>query len=408
MQKAVINDIGAKDVSSLQFASTMLQKIEEKSLLVMRFLKMSVWDPKRAYNNLPALPPQEELETKAILKQTISARAALAELKQAAELIPNQSMLINTLPIMEARASSEIENIVTTTDKIFQSLQLDSDVQDSATKEALQYRSALFLGYESLKNRQFSTQTAILVCSEIKGREMDIRKITGTALRNGANGEVIYTPPEGEQIIRAKLANWENFIHYSDDLDPLIILAVAHYQFEAIHPFIDGNGRTGRILNSLLLIEKGLLHLPILYLSRYIIENKADYYRLLLEVTAQQNWQDWIIYILKGIEETAKWTIAKIEAIKALARDTQHYIQGALPQIYSRELVDLLFEQPYTRITNLEKAGIAKRQTASKYLKELCDVGVLREISVGRDKLFIHPKLMELLRGDGNLFTPYS
>ncbi|WP_279611696.1 Fic family protein [Mannheimia bovis] len=302
---------------------------------------MNVWNPKLAYNNLPELPPQEELETKAILKQTIRARAALAELKQAAELIPNQSMLINTLPIMEARASSEIENIVTTTDKIFQSLQLESDEQDSATKEALQYRSALFLGYESLKNRPFSTQTAILVCSEIKGREMDIRKVTGTALRNGANGEVIYTPPEGEQIIRDKLTNWEKFIHYSDDLDPLIILAVAHYQFEAIHPFIDGNGRTGRVLNSLLLIEKGLLHLPILYLSRYIIENKADYYRLLLEVTAQQNWQDWIIYILKGIEETAKWTVAKIESIKALAIDTQHYIQGALPQIYSRELVGI-------------------------------------------------------------------
>ncbi|OOH89068.1 addiction module protein [Pasteurellaceae bacterium 15-036681] len=365
------------------------------------------WNPKLAYNQLPALPPCEELETKEILKQTIKARAALAELKQAAELIPNQAMLINTLPIMEARASSEIENIVTTTDKLFQSLQLDSDEQDPATKEALQYRTALFSGFKSLEKLPLCTQTAVLVCSEIKGREMDIRRVTGTALRNGMNGEVIYTPPEGEQLIRDKLANWEKFIHYSDDLDPLIILAVAHYQFEAIHPFIDGNGRTGRVLNSLLLIEKGLLHLPILYLSRYIIANKNDYYRLLLEVTSKQDWQQWVIYILKGIEDTAFWTVKKIEAIKALAVDTQKYIQKKLPQIYSRELVDLLFEQPYTRIANLEDAGIAKRQTASKYLKELCDIGVLRELSIGRDKLFIHPKLMELLKGEENECSPY-
>ncbi len=368
---------------------------------------MTSYNPQFAYNQLPTLPPQADLETKAILKQAIKARAALAELKQAAELIPNQSMLINTLPIMEARASSEIENIVTTTDRLFQSLQLDSEEGDPATKEALQYRNALFSGYESLQRLPLCTQTAVLVCSVIKNREMDIRKVSGTALRNGVNGKIIYTPLEGEQVIRDKLANWERFIHDNEDLDPLIILAVAHYQFEAIHPFTDGNGRTGRILNSLLLIEKGLLHLPILYLSRYIIEHKADYYRLLLEVTTEQNWEDWVIYILKGIEDTARWTVEKIEAIKHLSLVTKEYIQQQLPQIYSRELVDLLFEQPYTRISNLEKAGIAKRQTASKYLKELCDIGVLQELNVGRDKLFIHPKLMELLRGDENNFSPY-
>ena len=369
---------------------------------------MRQWSPMFAFNQLPDLPPTEELETKDILKQTIKARAALAELKQAAELIPNQSMLINTLLIMEARASSEIENIVTTTDKLFRSLQLDSEEDDVATKEALQYRTALFSGFESLKERPLCTQTAVLVCSEIKGRAMDIRKVTGTALRNGVNGEVIYTPPEGERLIRDKLANWETFIHNNEALDPLIILAVAHYQFEAIHPFLDGNGRTGRVLNSLLLIEKGLLHLPILYLSRYIIEHKADYYRLLLDVTVNQNWQDWLLYFLKGIEETAIWTLRKIEAIKALSIETKRYIQQSLPHLYSLELVELLFEQPYTRIVNLERAGIAKRQTASKYLKDLCDAGVLSEQSVGRDKLFIHPKLMELLRGENNVFTPYA
>ena len=368
---------------------------------------MNKWNPLFAYNHLPDLPPSDELETKEILKQTIKARAALAELKQAAELIPNQSMLINTLPIMEARASSEIENIVTTTDKIFQSLQLDVEENDSATKEALQYRQALFSGFSSLKERPLCTQTAVLVCSDIKGRMMDIRKVTGTALRNGVNGQIIYTPPEGERVIRDKLANWEKFIHNNEDLDPLIILAVAHYQFEAIHPFTDGNGRTGRILNSLLLIEKGLLHLPILYLSRYIIEHKVDYYHLLLDVTANNNWKDWVLYILKGIEDTAVWTLNKIESIKALSIETKKYIQQKLPHLYSSELIELLFEQPYTRILNLEKAGIAKRQTASNYLKELCDIGVLSEISLGRDKLFIHPKLMSLLRGENNEFTPY-
>ncbi|OBW95284.1 protein adenylyltransferase Fic [Gallibacterium salpingitidis] len=369
---------------------------------------MTTWNPEIAYNLLPELPPSEDLETKEILKQTILARAALAELKQAAELIPNQSMLINTLPVMEAKASSEIENIMTTTDKLFQSLQFDHEEHDPATKEALQYRTALFAGYKSLERLPLCTKTAVLVCSEIKGREMDIRKVSGTALRNGLTGETIYTPPVGEQLIRDKLANWEKFIHQNDVLDPLIILAVAHYQFEAIHPFTDGNGRTGRILNSLLLIDKGLLSLPILYLSRYIIQNKSDYYRLLLNVTRNNNWQDWIIYILKGIEDTAIWTVKKIEAIRALLEDTKIYIQNRLPQIYQRELVDLLFEQPYTRILNLEKAGIAKRQTASKYLKELCDIGVLEEITVGRDKLFIHVKLMELLRGESNQFTSYN
>ena len=365
------------------------------------------WQAELAYNQLPDLPPTQDIESKPILKQCITARSALAELKQSAELIPNQSMLINTLPVMEAKASSEIENIITTTDKLFQSIQLDNENTDPATKEALQYRTALFSGFQSLKQRPLCTHTAELVCSEIKGRQMNIRKINGTALRAGTNGQVIYTPPEGEHIIRNKLANWEHFIHNSDGIDPLIIMACAHYQFEAIHPFTDGNGRTGRILNNLLLIEQGLLNLPILYLSRYIIQNKTDYYRLLLEVTSQAAWQEWIIYILKGVEETAHWTINKIEAIKSLLSHTREYIQNKMLKSYSYELVDILFEQPYIRIHTLEKAGIAKRQTASKYLKELSEIGVLQELIIGKDKLFIHPKLMELLRGDNNHYTPY-
>lgn len=370
---------------------------------------MSNWKPDIPYNDLPPLPPKQDIESKTILKRCIAARASLARLKQAAELIPNQAMLINTLPVMEARASSEIENIVTTTDKLFQSLQMDTERQDPATKEALQYRTALFAGYESLTSRPLCTQTAIMVCNAIKHPyEMAIRKTGGTALKGGNSGNVVYTPPEGEETIRGKLANWERFIHESGDLDPLIIMAAAHYQFEAIHPFTDGNGRTGRILNSLLLIEKGLLDLPILYLSRYIIENRADYYRLLLGVTERQDWESWIIYILDGVTDTADWTVSKIDAIRRLFEQTRQHIRTHAQGIYTHELVNLLFEQPYTRIANLEAAGIAKRQTASKYLKELSDIGVLQEIAIGRDKLFIHPRLMELLRGEGNSFTSFQ
>ena len=368
---------------------------------------MTKWQAEVPHNNLPSLPPVQDVEDKFILKHCIRARVALGELKQAAELIPNQAMLINTLPVMEARASSEIENIVTTADKLFQSLQLPQDSIDPATKEALQYRNALLSGFQSLQRLPLCTQTAVQVCSVIKGRDMDIRRIGGTALKTGHSGKIVYTPPEGEELIRQKLANWEKFIHESDHIDPLIVMAIAHYQFEAIHPFADGNGRTGRVLNSLFLIEKGLLGLPILYLSRYIIQHKTDYYRLLLGVTEKQHWQDWIVYILKGVEETAGWTLAKIEGIKRLADETRIYIQKAAPTLYSRELSDLLFEQPYTRIGNLETAGIAKRQTASKYLKELVKIGVLREMTIGREKLFIHPKLMDLLYSDDNQFQPY-
>ena len=367
---------------------------------------MAIWQADKPYNDLPALPPPQEIETKAILKQTVTARAALAELKQAAELIPNQSMLINTLPIMEAQASSEIENIVTTTDKLFQFMDAESQA-DPVTKEALRYRTALFKGFQSLAKRPLCTQTAVLVCSEIKGADMDIRKVTGTALKSSQNGKTIYTPPESESVIRDKLSNWEKFINENDDLDPLIIMAVAHYQFEAIHPFSDGNGRTGRIINNLMLIDKGLLTLPILYLSRYIIQTKQDYYSGLLDVTQHQSWEKWILYILKGIEETANWTRLKIEAIRKLQEHTIQYIKHARSKIYTYELVSILFEHPYTRIINLENSGVAARQTASRYLKELASIGVLQEIQKGRDKLFIHPKLIDILVNDTNEFTPY-
>lgn len=365
-----------------------------------------MWQPDQPYLDLPSLPPQVDIETKAILKQCITARAALAELKQAAELIPNQAVLINTLPLLEAGASSEIENIVTTTDKLFQHLRNEGQA-DSATKEALRYSRALFEGFQALNQHPLNTRTIEDICTQIKGIQMNVRRIPGTALANDKTGEVIYTPPVGEDVLRTMLANWERFLHNAVEIDPLIRMAVAHYQFEAIHPFTDGNGRTGRIVNSLYLIQEGLLTLPILYLSRYIIQNKADYYKLLLQVTREQDWEAWILYILKGVEETATWTTAKIAAMKALNEHTVEFVRQKLPKVYSYELVSLIFELPYCRISSLMEAGIAKRQTASQYLKQLAEIGVLVEAPATKEKLFIHPKLMQLLTKDSNEFKPY-
>ena len=365
------------------------------------------WQAEQPYNQLPTLPPNlNSIETKAVLKACISARAAVAELKKAGELIPNQSMLINLLPLLEAKDSSEIENIVTTTDKLFQ-YALEDKGADHATKEALRYRTALYQGYIRLERKPLCTATAIEVCSTLKHSEMDIRKVPGTFIGNQTTGEIIYTPPAGESVIRDLLTNWERFLHDDDDIDPLIKMAVSHYQFEAIHPFYDGNGRTGRILNVLYLIECGLLTLPILYLSRFIVHNKQDYYRLLNQVTKDQNWEDWLLFILKGVEQTAIWTSDKITAIRALMESTTDYIKAQLPKIYSYELVQLIFEQPYCRINNLVERDIAKRQTASTYLKQLAGIGVLQEMNSGKEKLFVHPRLMTLMTKDSNSINAF-
>jgi Fic family protein len=364
------------------------------------------WQPDRPFDKLPFLPPEVDLESKAILKQCIEARAAVAELKQAAELIPNQGVLINTLPLLEARASSEIENIVTTADRLFRFRESEGKA-DGPTKEALRYGSALLEGFRTLEDHPLNTRTAEEVCSKIKGIAMSVRRVPGTTLANERTGELIYTPPVGEDRLRELLSNWERFLHEQVELDPLIRLAAAHYQFEAIHPFTDGNGRTGRVLNSLFLIQENLLTLPILYLSRYIIAHKADYYRLLLGVTRDEAWEDWIVFILKGVAETARWTTGKIAAIRDLQERCVTYVRQEIPKIYSRELVDAVFEFPYCRISNLTDRGIAKRQTASVYLKELVRIGVLEEKKSGREHLFINTKLMQLLTRESNHTEDY-
>ncbi len=370
---------------------------------------MADFNPDKPYNDLPDLPPPADiLETTEILKRCINARVALAELKQAAELIPNAAVLVNALPLLEARASSEIENIVTTTDKLFEFVDMAEDKADAATKEALRYRTALFEGAKMVQRRMLTTDMAIQICSTIKDLELDIRNDSGTRLSNRKTGEVIYTPPVGQKLLQAKLKNWSEFMHEHTEIDPLVRMAVQHYQFEAIHPFTDGNGRTGRIMNILFLVQQGLLDTPILYLSRHIIQNKGEYYRLLNDVTQNQNWGPWIMFMLAGVEETCIWTTDKIKAIRELMQHTSQFVQKQLPKVYSWELVEALFKQPYCRINNLVSADVAKRQTASVYLKNLCDIGVLKEVKSGRETLFVHPKYIELLTGEENVWVYYA
>lgn len=368
---------------------------------------MSIFAPDQPFNLLPLLPPTVDLETRPVLKLCIEARAALAELKQVGESIPNQAVLINTIPLLEAQASSEIENIVTTTDQLFRFMDSRDGNLDSDTKEALRYQSALHRGYQALEDRPLCTAIAVEVCQIIKDTGLDIRRVPGTQLANSVTGEVIYTPPAGEALIRDKLANWERFLHQQTDLDPLVRMAVGHYQFEAIHPFTDGNGRTGRILNILYLVDQGLLKLPVLYLSRDIIRNKADYYHLLLEVTRNGQWQPWIEFMLLATRDASVWTSKKIRAVRMLLENTVEYVCRSEPSIYSRELVEQIFVQPYCRIGNLVDAGVGHRETASKYLKLLCSAGVLEELKIGREKLFVNPRLLHLLTQDTNEFSPF-
>ncbi|MFU0444506.1 protein adenylyltransferase Fic [Pseudocitrobacter faecalis] len=354
------------------------------------------WNPEIPYNDLPGLPPDlERIETRSVLKACINARAAIAELKTAGELLPDQGLLINILPMLEAKDSSRIENIVTTSDRLFQYADREEGA-DPATKEALRYRTALNDGYTHLEAWPLCTNTAIAICTKLRAVQTDIRKTPGTVLRDQDNN-IVYTPPVGEDTIRNLLANWERFIHGDDDLDPLIKMAIAHYQFECIHPFPDGNGRTGRILNILYLIQTELLSLPILYLSRFILENRTAYYTHLRRVTEEGDWEAWILFMLSAVENTSRWTTTKISVVRQLITETTEYVREKLPKIYSHELVQALFAQPYCRIENLVERNIAKRQTASSYLKQLTEAGVLEEMSVGREKLYLNTRLLREL-----------
>jgi len=357
---------------------------------------MSLWEPEVPYNALPAPPSVGVLETPAVLKAAIGANVALARLDQAASSMPNPSVLINTIPLLEAQASSAIENIVTTTDALFRHLENDAGV-DAATRETLRYRTALRIGFDLANTRGVSANTAIEVCSAIKGIEMNVRTLPGTRIGNPQTHEITYSPPEGRAIIDNKLTEWERFVHADDGMDPLIRMAAAHYQFEAIHPFPDGNGRTGRILNVLMLVEAGLLKFPLLYLSRYIIDSKSEYYARLLAVTSSHQWEAWIVYMLRGVESTCRGTVDKTGAIRLLQDQFVQEARGALRGGLDVEFLAVLFEQPYCRIATVrERCGVS-RPTATAWLNALVDIGLLRDLKVGRERLFINYRFLELL-----------
>lgn len=361
---------------------------------------MSRWRAERPYNELPPPPSTDVLETKAVLKAAIGARSAVAQLDQASRAMPNPDVLINTIPLLEAQASSEIENVVTTSDDLFRHMADDESSSDPAVRETLRYRTALHAGHEHVVERGLTVAAAERVCSTIHAREMKIRALPGTRIANPATGQIIYSPPEGPDVIRDKLSEWETFVHADDGLDPLVRMAAAHYQFEAIHPFSDGNGRTGRILNVLMLVEAGLLHLPLLYLSRYIIDTKDDYYRLLRSVTSDGAWEEWIRYVLTGVEQTSADTVATISATRELQADFARRARSASKGGSDAEFLAVLFEQPYCRIaTVIDRCGVS-RPTATRWLSEIADEGLLDDHRVGRDRLFINREFLSLLLND--------
>ncbi|AWB84921.1 Fic family protein [Corynebacterium liangguodongii] len=352
--------------------------------------------PDTPYNDLPPLPPPVDVETAAVLKDVIEARAALAALNTACDLIPNPEIITSTIPLREAQASTEIENIVTTNDELFKAEWEVDPTPSPATKEALRYKSALYTGVSSLDSRPVSEKTAVQMCSILSGQSAQIRSTTGTVIGDPRSKERIYTPPEGQQVIERHLSAWERFIYSPHGLDPLVLMAVTHYQFEAIHPFYDGNGRTGRILNILLLIQLGVLRLPVLYLSGYIVDNKSEYYALLRGVTARGDWEAWVRFMVRGVQSSAESTTQLIDDLRRLQEEANEAIR-ALGISAGADLAHLLFLKPYVRIADVVDAGLAQRQTASAWLNQLAGAGILAEYKVGRSKVFANTAALGVL-----------
>jgi cell filamentation protein, protein adenylyltransferase len=356
------------------------------------------FDPNMPYDDLPLIPPEKDIETKAVLKQCLTATRALAELKGVGGLVPDQSILINAVPLQEAKMSSEIENIVTTQDELFRAALDEAGVADPQTKEVLRYRKALRFGYEKILKNDLTMNLIREICGILKDRPLVYRrKSERVFIGSKATGLVLYTPPQGGPGLLRKLKNLEAFLLADEGPDPLIRMAVAHYQFEAIHPFTDGNGRSGRILNILYLLQAGLLQIPVLYLSRFIIQNKSEYYNRLRMVTEKGEWEKWLLYMLKGVEETAEWTTGRILAIRDLFDSTVLLCRKKIPKTYSKELIEAIFHQPYCKVAFLVDAGIAKRQTASVYLRELEKIGVLKGEKKGREVIYLNPALIDVL-----------
>ncbi len=348
---------------------------------------------------LNKLPLDKDIETRKILKKLTSAHRALAELKGVVSSIPNENILINTLGLQEAKDSSAIENIITTHDDIYKAgLNLEGFKSLNA-KEVQNYIAALKTGFKLIsKNKILTNNDIIEIQSVLEKNNAGFRKIPGTTLKNATTGEIIYTPPQDYQTIQKLMTNLEQFVNDENisDFDPLVKMAIIHYQFESIHPFYDGNGRTGRIINVLYLVMNGLLDLPILYLSRYIIENKGEYYKLLQEVRETDNWENWILYLLNGIEQIAKKTIVLISKIKELIFEYKNLLRNNY-KFYSQDLLNNLFKHPYTKIEFIENDLGVSRITASKYLNKLSNDGLLKKEKLGTGNYYINVKLLELL-----------
>ena len=350
--------------------------------------------------NLQNLPLKIELETKLVLKKLNAAHKALAELKGLITSIPNQNILIETLALREAKESSAIENIISTMDELYQNSALNNYFSSANAKEIYNYATALKRGFVLVKEKGLLTNNTILeIQKTLEENNAGFRKLPGTKLLNDKTGEVVYTPPQDYDAIVGLMQNLENYINDDsiEDIDPIIKMAIIHHQFESIHPFYDGNGRAGRIINILYLVQKNLLNLPILYLSNYIIKNKTEYYKLLQEVRATDNWQEWILYMIAGVENTALKSITLISGIKVLMQEYKQKIRTELHKIYSQDLINNLFKYPYTKIEFIEKDLQVSRRTAIRYLEQLSKIGIVEKRKIGRNNFYINQALYGLL-----------
>lgn len=349
---------------------------------------------------LPNLPPAADFETVKILKALATANRSLAELKGRAAVIPNQGILIDTLALQEAKASSEIENIVTTQDELFQADLFPEGPDSAAAKEVALYRDALKLGHDRLKSSggNITNNTLIEMFRLLKGRDESFRNTPGTTLRHDHTGQVVYVPPQDALEVAKLMVALEQFINVDDlsDLDPLIKMALIHHQFESIHPFSDGNGRIGRILNVLYLTRSGLLEIPILYLSRHITRTKAEYYRLLQAVRDDGVWEEWTLYMLEAVADTAVTTLGLVEGIREQMNRVKHRMRKELPRLYSQDLLNNLFRHPYTRIEFVVKDLRVTRQTAARYLDTLSEHGFVQKHQAGRSNYYINIELVRL------------
>lgn len=346
------------------------------------------------------LPIKKDIETKEILRATITAHKTLAELKGIANSLPNQKIVINTLVLQEAKDSSEIENIITTYDEIYRSTVSDTFI-NSNIKEVQSYKDALYLGFEIIKTKKMLSINHIKeIQATLEQNDAGFRKQSGTVLKNPKTGEIKLIPPQNPKDIEELMSNLVEYINDKtlEDFDSLVKMAIIHYQFESIHPFYDGNGRTGRIINILYLVLEDLLDVPILYLSRYIIKHKADYYKLLNEVSFNNGLNNWILFMIKGVEEIAKENIQIIENIENLMNETKNIIIEQKPKIYSKDLLEALFYHPYTKRAFIEEHLNISRPTATSYLSELEKLGILSSKKIGKEIFYIHNKLFDLFK----------